>query len=142
MAEKESRPSIASLIGGILSDARDLFAQELERARLEIREELQKVKAASRSLAVGGLVVLLGLIMLAEMVVHLLASYGGLPLWGSYGIVGGLLAGVGAVMLLSGGKAAEDVKLYPKKTAQAVREDVRWIREHTSQHQTKTHAPR
>ena len=83
-------PSLAALLGGILNDAKDLLGQELTLAKLEGHDELRQIKAAALSLGIGVGVVAVGGMLLSVMLVHVLAAYTAVPLWGCYGAVGGL----------------------------------------------------
>jgi len=122
--------SIGTLISGIISDTRNLFAQELRLAKLEIGADLRRVKSAAIMLVAGGVILALGAVLLILMLVHLLDALTDLPLWGAYGIVGGVILLVGLVMLLAGKKKTQDVGLVPDETTEAIKEDVGWIKAH------------
>jgi hypothetical protein len=124
----EKKQSIGMLISGIISDTRNLFVQELRLAKLEIGEDLRRVKSATVMLAVGGVILGLGAILVVLMLVHLLDALTDIPLWGAYGIVGGVILLVGIVILLVGKKKAQHVGLVPAETAEAIKEDVGWIK--------------
>jgi hypothetical protein len=125
---RNSRPSIGSLVAGILSDARDLFAQELKLAKKEISEDIQKTKSAATALAVGLGILAISVGLLLLMLVHLIHETTALPLWGSYGIVGVVVGIVGAVLLFMGKNKVQEVDFKPEQTAKAVKEDVGWIK--------------
>jgi hypothetical protein len=126
-----SKPSIASLLSGLICDARELFLQELTAAKLELKEEVQKTKRAALALATGIAVTGIGVFALVVMLVHILHEYTIIPLWGCYGIVGGIISGFGLLLLSKGKNTAEKVDFVPRQTAEAVKEDVRWIKDHT-----------
>ena len=81
---------------------------------------IASVGAGVACAAVGG-----GLGML--MIVHALHRSTRLPLWGCYGLVGGALAAVGAGLMSSGTRKAAGIRLLPRETIGALREDVAWI---------------
>ena len=124
----EKKQSIGMLISGIISDTRNLFVQELRLGKLEIGEDLRRVKSATVMLAVGGVILGLGAILVVLMLVHLFDALTDIPLWGAYGIVGGVILLVGIVILLVGKKKAQHVGLVPAETAEAIKEDVGWIK--------------
>jgi len=95
-------PKITATMGGVMSDAKDLLISEFALAKLEFQREFLRLKAVAITIAVGSGIALLGLIALVFMVVHLLAAFTIVPLWGCFGIVGGVLALTGALMLFSG----------------------------------------
>ncbi len=53
----------------------------------------------------------IGAIALVFMVVHLLATFTVVPLWGCFGIVGGVLVLFGALVMMSGKIKSKDVNL-------------------------------
>lgn len=124
------KPGIGTLLSGIVSDMRSLFVQELRLAKLEIGEDLRRVKSAVVVLAIGGAILALGGILLVLMLVHLLHALTVLPLWGAYGVVAAALLVIGVGILLAGKKKAEHVALVPDETAEAIKEDVGWIKAH------------
>jgi len=129
-----AEPGIVSLVKGIVNDVGDLLKQELKFAQAEIRSDLKKTGVASRMLALGAGICALGGLLLCLMLVHLLhwltspplADPASLPLWGCYGIVGGLFS-VGGGWLLLGGKAKFDsFNPLPDQTVQTLKENLPW----------------
>jgi hypothetical protein len=107
--------------------------QELALARRELADELRKAKQALISLGIGVGVLAIGGLLLIFMLVHLLSSVvPAIPLWGSYGIVGGLLIAAGAALLLRAKSKAEDIHVVPERTAETMKENVKWIKNPTS----------
>jgi len=127
--QRDESPSIAQLLGGIIEDAQLLIRREIDLAKQEVVTELDKVKQGATSLGIGIGLATVGGIMLTLMLVYLLHEVAGLPLWGSYLIVGAVLGGVGAFMLMSGIKRMKQVDPIPHETIDSVKEDVAWIRE-------------
>src|SRR4051812_38786711 len=105
----ETEPGFASLAGGIISDVQHLIAQQFTLLRSEIEGEIRQAKNAAISLAVGAGITSVGGLLLLLMAVHLLKSYTEMPLWGCYGLVGGLLVGTGVLFLFRGGREAADL---------------------------------
>jgi len=127
-----SETSVATLIGGIVNDAKDLLINEFTIAKLEIQQELRKTKSAALALAVGAGVVGIGGLFLMLMCVHGLVVLLDIPLWGSYGLVGGFLFLVGAILLARGKHTAEQIDVIPPKTASTLRDNAQWIKEQTT----------
>jgi len=129
--------SMASLVGGIITDAQQLIRQEAALARREIQEELTKAKTAAISFGIGVAVLFLGGIMIIFMLVHLLHWLAGdpdpahIPLWGCYGIVGAVFIVVGGVALFIAKTKVTQIDLVPRRTVETMKENVQWI-------QTKT----
>jgi len=126
-----AEPSLAALIGGIINDARDLLLQEFTMAKLEVQDELRKTKAAVISLGIGIGIAAVGGLLLLLMLVHLLHALTPIPLWGCYGIVGGVLVLAGLLVLYSGKKAVEEIEVVPE-TVETLKENAKWIREQTT----------
>ncbi len=127
----ESSPSMASLLGGIVSDIQTLVRQEIALAKTELLREWDKAKTAAGSMAVGAGVLALGGFFLCVTVVCVLAEVAGLPWWASFLIVGGVFTGLGAVLFFMGRSQAARVNVVPPQTAETMRENVQWIRNQT-----------
>jgi hypothetical protein len=132
----ESSPSISSLVGGIITDAQQLIRQEMQLARRELQEEVQKAKTAILSLALGAGIAFFGVMLLCFMLVHLLfwatsEVHDHFPLWAWFGICGAVLTGLGLGLLYTARSKVSDIHLVPPQTAQTMRENVRWIRNQT-----------
>jgi hypothetical protein len=125
-------PSLASLISGIINDARDLLLQEFTMTKLEVRDELQRSKEAAISLGIGIGIAAVGGILLILMLVHLLHTYTELPLWGCYGIVGGVLVFLSLIFLYTGKKKAESIEMTLPETTETLKENTKWIKETTT----------
>jgi len=127
-----SAASLASLIGGVVNDAKDLLLHELTIAKLEMQSELHKTKEAAVSFAVGAGIAVVGGLLLILMLVHLLAALTTIPLWGCYGIIGALLLGVGLVLLSRGKHTTEQIDEVLPQTATTLKENAQWLKEQTT----------
>ena len=121
-------PSLAALLGGIMKDAKDLLVQELTLAKLAGHDELRQIKTAALSLGIGVGVAAVGGILLSVMLVHVLAAYTDIPLWGCYGIVGSVFGVLGWVLLASGKHKIEEIDVMPQ-TVETMKENTQWLRE-------------
>ena len=79
---RPAAPSLAALLGGIMQDAKDVLIQELTLAKLEGHDDVRQIKTAALSLGIGVGVAAVGGILLSVMLVHVLAAYSDIPLWG------------------------------------------------------------
>jgi hypothetical protein len=127
----DTSPSVASLLGGIVSDLQTLIRQEVTLAKTEMIREWDKAKTAAGAMAAGAAVLALGAVLLCLTVVCVLREVAGLPWWASFLIVGGVLAGLGAVLFFTGRNRAARVNVIPPQTAETMRENVQWIRNQT-----------
>jgi len=127
-----SEASVATLIGGIVNDAKDLLIQEFTIAKLELQQEVRKTKSAMISLAIGAGIAAVGGLFLLLMCVHGLVVLIDIPLWGAYGIAGALLLIVGAILLARGKQTVEQIEVVPPKTAATVQDTAQWVKEQTT----------
>lgn len=126
----DSEPSIGDLFTGLTEDMGNLLRQEIELARVET---MQKVNRALRSvimLAAGGFVAYAGLILLLIAVAIGLSSL--MPLWLSTLIVGVVAIIVGAVLIGSGRNSLSNLTVVPENTVESIKEDARWAKEQVS----------
>lgn len=121
------KPGIMELVSGILRDATDIMAKEVMAARLEVREELEKLKSTAVLMGMGAVALMIGGILLALTLVYVLQEFSGLDLWICYGIIGALISGLGVIILLVGKQRAAATSLVPTDSIEKAKEDARWI---------------
>jgi len=128
--------AITGLIGGIISDLGDLIRQEIRFAKAEVKADFGKTKEAATALAIGvGAASVAGLLLL-WMLVHLLhwlttpeasRDPATLPLWACFGIVGGVIGVVAAVLVGGAITKFKSFNPLPDETAKSLEENVKWI---------------
>lgn len=127
-----TKPSLASLLSGIICDAKDLFAYELRSAKLEVENVVDQAVRASTAVGIGLGIIGLGVLLLFLMLVYALNAHSDIPLWGCYGIVGSLVIAVGALWLIAGVKSADRLAIMPHRAENAIKEAARWIWQRTT----------
>ncbi len=127
-----TEPSFVSLLGGIATDATELLLQEMKLTKLEVKYELGKAKSAAIALGFGIATIAAGGILLMLTLVHLLDALTVIPLWGCYGIVGGVLGVLGGGLLATGKKKAEDLDVVPEPTVERIKETAQWLTQQTT----------
>ncbi len=120
------------LVKGVVEDVGKLLDQQFQLLRAEFQEEVDKAKGAAVSVGAGLGMVVLGGILGTQMTVHALHRATGLPLWSCYGIVGGLLGGVGMQFLTTGVQKAADLREAPAKAVESIKENVSALGERVS----------
>jgi uncharacterized membrane protein YqjE len=127
--------SVAPLVTGIVDDLQELIKQNLTLFKVEVREDFKKTKEAAAALSVGVGLAVVGALHLTFMLVYLLwwafdpaRSASGLPLWVCFAIVGGVFLGVGAALTFRGKKKLDSFNPLPDQTADALKENVQWIK--------------
>jgi hypothetical protein len=119
--------SATAIVRGILNDAQELFRQQIALFKAEIRDDLRKTREAAIAEAIGVGFAFSGMLLLLFACVHLLAWDSGLPVWASFGIVGGIALAIGLAMLVVGKKRLASLNPLPEQSMQALRENVQWI---------------
>jgi len=136
------QPGMGSLVQGIVNDIGELIKHEVRFARAEIQSDLGKTKTAAALLFTGVAAGFIGLLLLSLMAVHGLhyatlpadADFpkAGIPLWGAYGIVGGVIFVAGAILTWLGVDRFNRFNPLPDKTVESVQENVSWIANQTA----------
>lgn len=123
-----SGPSMTHLLTGIIADAQELMKQQLALFRTEVKEDVRRTKEALVALVCGLTLLSVGGILLCFMMVHALqAAVPAIPLWGSFGIVGGILAIGGGIAFFGALRNFREFNPLPDQSAQALKENVQWI---------------
>ena len=122
-------PTVVQLLTGLMHDAQTLLRQEVALAKHEIRVALRNTIRAVMSLGLGIGIAVIGAWLLILMVVHLLHALTALPLWACYGIVAGLFATSGIVLLVLGKQKLARRHLVPQNTVETMQENVQWLKE-------------
>ncbi len=135
-AEREHDVSVATLLSGIVGDAQELVRKEIALARQEIREEIGAAKDAGIRLAIAGVVLAVGGLLLVLTLAQALADLLDWPVWAGYGLVGVVLAIVGTILFSSAQKRMQEIHPLPEKTVATLKENVEWIKDRTTSDRT------
>jgi MFS family permease len=119
--------SIGGLLRGILMDLRTLIREEISLARVEIREQAGRARAAAMSFGMAAAALLFGgtflLIAMATGIAELLEW----PVWAGFLIVAVLLSLIGFIALSSGRKQLQSFHAVPVETVETLKENSEWI---------------
>lgn len=122
---------LVDILGAIARDATRLAAQHGQLLREELREGLGHTAEAAATVGAGAGLVAVGGLLGSLMLAQGLSRATRLPLWGCYGIVGGLMGAIGVGLIGSGARRAATLKLLPTETIAALRDDLQWIKNQT-----------
>jgi uncharacterized membrane protein YqjE len=133
-APQEARPtepkrpeaSLGELLKEMTTELSGLFRQEVELAKVETREELQRTGKAAGALSGGVVAALLAITFLSLALALLLAQ--GLNDALSFAIVAVLWAIAAAVLVSAGRRKLRDVRPLPETTA-SIKEDMQWAKD-------------
>jgi MFS family permease len=127
MAEPLLGESLRGLLRGILMDLRTLIREEIALARVEIREQAGRAKAAALSFCIAIAALAFGGIFLLVAIATAIADLLNWPVWSGFLIVAMLLAIVGMVTMTSGRKQLASVHAVPEETLSTLKENSEWI---------------
>jgi uncharacterized membrane protein YqjE len=116
MAEPVYGESLGGLLRGILYDLRTLIREEIALARVELREQAGRARAAAVSFGMAAAALVFGGIFLLIAIATAIADLLDWPVWAGFGVVAVLLSIAGFVMLSSGRKQLESVHAVPQET--------------------------
>jgi uncharacterized membrane protein YqjE len=119
--------SIRGLVRGILTDIRSLIHEEIALARMEIREQAGRARAAAISFGMAAAAMLFAgtflLIALATAIADLLEW----PIWAGFLAVAVLLSAAGLLTLVAGRSQLRNVHAVPPETMSTLKENSEWI---------------
>ena len=128
MKDEERRKGTAGLFADVLTHVSNLVRKEMDLARAEMGENLQRAGVAV-GLLVGAMVIaLVALNVLAGALVAAIAELGLETGWAAL-IVGGVLALIAYLMVAKGLNDLKATSLAPTRTAKNVRRDAEAVKE-------------
>ena len=128
-AEEVSETSVGELIGNISNDLSQLFRQEVELAKAELKQEATKAGKAAGMLGGAGLAGYMVIVLLSFALVFALSNVMD-PGWAAL-IVAVIWAIIGAVLYANGRKKLKNVDPVPRRTVDTIKEDAQWLKNPT-----------
>ena len=128
--QNESTQSLGSLMSEISKDLSTLMRQEVELAKVELKEEAAKAGKSAGMLGAAGFAGYMFLVLLSFAAGYGLGSQIGYG-WGTL-IVAAIWAVIGAVLFVLGRSRLKRVSPKPERTIQTLKEDAQWARHPTS----------
>ena len=129
MQRVEDNRSIGDLLGDLGRQVSTLVRREIDLARVEVTQGARSMGRGAATVAAGGLLAYAGLLaLLAAIVLGLVQA--GLDPWLAAAIVAVVVLTIGAVLVSIGLKAIRESNIAPTQTAETVKENVEYIKEH------------
>jgi hypothetical protein len=128
-AAEPADTSIGELIGNISNDLSQLFRQEVELAKAEVKEEAAKAGKAAGMLGGAGFAGYLAVVLLSFALVFGLANVMDAG-WAAL-IVAVIWAIIGGVLYANGRKKLKTVDPMPRRTVDTIKEDAQWLKNPT-----------
>jgi hypothetical protein len=127
--EVVEQTSIGELIGNISNDLSQLFRQEVELAKAELKQEATKAGKAGGMLGGAAFAGYLAVVLLSFALVFALSNVMD-PGWAAL-IVAVIWLIIGAVLYANGRKKLKDVDPVPHRTVDTIKEDAQWLKNPT-----------
>jgi len=124
--QTDSGPSVGGLVSGIVGDAQELINQQFRLFKEEVREDFRKSREAAAALALSGVVLLVGVLLLSLSLVHLLAWLTAWPDWVCNAVVGTVITALGAGLGYQGWQTLRSIRPLQDETAKAIEENLEW----------------
>ncbi|HVG24193.1 MAG TPA: phage holin family protein [Thermoanaerobaculia bacterium] len=127
MSSVRQERSLGELFSDLTEQTRVLVRQEIDLAKTEVSEKVSGVGKDIGSMVAGATVLFIGaLTLVAALVIGLghLITYGGAAL-----LVGVIVTGAGAWLVMRGLNDIKQRNFKPEKTAQALKETKQWAKE-------------
>jgi hypothetical protein len=129
LAGDPAETSVGELIGNISDDLSQLFRQEVELAKAELKQEATKAGTAAGLLGGAGFAGYLAVVLLSFALVFGLANVMD-PGWAAL-IVAVVWGVVGVVLYVNGRKKLKTVDPMPRRTVDTIKEDAKWLKNPT-----------
>lgn len=118
--------SLGDLVGRLSSDISTLMRQEVELAKVEIKQEAGKAGKGAGLFGGTGVAALFALMMLSFAAAWGLAA--AIPTGWAFLIIAVIWGAIAAVLFVSGRTELRRVHPVPEQTVQTVKEDVQWAK--------------
>lgn len=128
-AHKDER-SLGELFSDLASETSTLVRQEVELAKTELSQKATRVGKDVGFLVAGGAVAYAGFLALVAALAIGLGQLG-LPWWAATLLVGLVVGGIGAALVMKGLEALKRETVVPERTVASLKEDVEWARKQT-----------
>ncbi|AEV85880.1 hypothetical protein ACWT_4861 [Actinoplanes sp. SE50] len=128
-SDQVAQTSIGELIGNISDDLSQLFRQEVELAKAEIKQEATKAGKAAGMLGGAGFAGYLAVLMLSLAAVFGLDAV--MPAGWAALIVAAVWGIVAAVLYVTGKNRLKTVDPMPRRTVETIKEDAQWLKNPT-----------
>jgi hypothetical protein len=129
MAARETARPLTSLFTDVVAEITNLFQTEIRLVRAEMNEKLSRVANSGVLIAAGAIVMIPAVFILLLAIVRWLAVAGLPEHWGLT-LVGLVIAGAGAALLMKGINNLKGSALVPRRTIEQLQADLSVAKEH------------
>src|SRR5262245_40910369 len=118
MENQSDDRSLGTLVGDLTQQVSELVRQEVQLARAEMSEQVDRLSGGVKALAVGSAFAYAGLTLMLLAAVLALSQV--VPAWMAALFVGLVAANIGSLLLLRGRKALRVVDLTPRRALRSL----------------------
>lgn len=118
---------LSELFGDLSRQMNTMLRQEMQLARLEMKNRVAKMGRSAAMLAAGGLILYAG--FLGLMITAVIALANVVELWLAALIVGGVVAIIGAIMIGAGYGQLKQLDMVPRRTVNSLEESAEWLKQ-------------
>lgn len=130
MQHVNEQRSLGELFTELAQETGTLVRKEVELAKVEVTAKAKVAAKDAVSVGIGAGIAAAGALALLAAIILLLGTV--MPLWLSALIVGAIVTGAGAALLMKGIRAFQHLDPVPRNTVQTIQENKRWITEQAS----------
>lgn len=130
MQATEPQRPLGQLFSELAHETGTLIKKEVELAKTELAAKAAIATRNAAFVAAGGAIVLAGALTLLAALVLAVGTL--MPLWASALLIGALISGIGASLVLAGVRAFKRFDPAPRETVQTLKENRQWAREQLS----------
>src|SRR5689334_13055934 len=127
--EEVAETSVGEMIGNISNDLSQLFRQEVELAKVELKQEAAKAGKAGGMLGGAAFAAYLAVVLLSFALVFALDAV--MPAGWAALIVAVLWAAIGGALYVVGKNKLKTVDPVPRRTVDTLKEDAQWLKNPT-----------
>jgi Flp pilus assembly protein TadB len=126
LREPSPEQPLSELISRTSSDLSTLFRQEVELAKIEIRDDVQHSAQAGSMFGAAGFAGYLAVVLASLAVVFALDL--AMPLWAAFSSVAALFAFVCFILFRQARTRMSQFRLGPEQTIETIKEDIEWAK--------------
>jgi hypothetical protein len=123
----EEKHNLGEIVAPIAGDVGKITSLHGELLRSEVKQSFDEAIPALVGFAAGAGLALAGGLLGSLALVHGLHRSTRLPIWGCYGLVGGMLGVTGVGLMGMQGRRLSAVNFIPHETLAVLKEDLQWV---------------
>ena len=120
---------LTCLAGKVVHDSEKLLSQQVDLFRAELGQEFRRLGDSAFAMVVGVSLATGGIILAGLMLANLLQLLTDWPSWCCYGLIGAACVVGGVILVRAGRRGVAQVQFLPQQTAQAVKENLTWLKQ-------------